>query len=159
VNLRYSLGKSRSNRAPKPPPRQDTEFIIDTCVCNRGKQWPTCLLYVRSHRFSEPVIGPSGRGSDRRLVAFDPLLNIQDANRAEHVVKFVEWHLIGDQDQADDIGLTWRRTARRIKRLKEGVLTIAPDYSDRPTPDLLTLSLKRTRSVCLRENPRRGNIS
>jgi hypothetical protein len=29
------------------------------------------------------------------------------------------------------IGLTWRRTARRIKRLKEGVLTISPDYSDR----------------------------
>jgi hypothetical protein len=28
-------------------------------------------------------------------------------------------------------GLTWRRTARRIKRLKEGVLTISPDYSDR----------------------------
>jgi hypothetical protein len=23
-------------------------------------------------------------------------------NRAEHVVKFVEWHLIGDRDQADD---------------------------------------------------------
>ena len=30
------------------------------------------------------------------------------------------------------IGLTWRRTARRIKRLKEGVLTISPAYSDRP---------------------------
>jgi hypothetical protein len=29
------------------------------------------------------------------------------------------------------IGLTWRRTARRIKRLKEGVFTISPDYSDR----------------------------
>jgi hypothetical protein len=28
------------------------------------------------------------------------------------------------------IGLTCRRTARRIKRLKEGVLTISPDYSD-----------------------------
>src|SRR5271166_2517380 len=39
------------------------------------------------------------------------------------------------------IGLTWRRTARRIKRLKEGVLTISPDYSDRPTPDFLALSL------------------
>src|SRR5258708_11950747 len=38
------------------------------------------------------------------------------------------------------IGLTWRRTARRIKRLKETVLAISPDYSDRPTPDLLTLS-------------------
>ena len=38
------------------------------------------------------------------------------------------------------IGLTWRRTARRIKRLKEGVLTISPDYSDRPTPDFLALS-------------------
>src|SRR5260370_32753090 len=38
------------------------------------------------------------------------------------------------------IGLTWRRTARRIKRLKETVLSISPDYSDRPTPDLLTLS-------------------
>jgi hypothetical protein len=25
-------------------------------------------------------------------------------NRAEHVVKFVEWHLIGDRDQADDHG-------------------------------------------------------
>ena len=38
------------------------------------------------------------------------------------------------------IGLTWRRTARRIKRLKEGVLTISPNYSDRPTPDFLALS-------------------
>src|ERR1700730_7702027 len=38
------------------------------------------------------------------------------------------------------IGLTWRRTARRIKRLKVGVLTISPDYSDRPTPDFLALS-------------------
>src|SRR5260370_37081710 len=38
------------------------------------------------------------------------------------------------------IGFTWRRTARRIKRLKEGVLTISPDYSDRPTPDFLALS-------------------
>ena len=38
------------------------------------------------------------------------------------------------------IGLTWRRTARRIKRLKEGVLTISPDYSNRPTPDFLALS-------------------
>src|SRR6202035_1908621 len=27
------------------------------------------------------------------------------------------------------IGLTWRRTARRIKRLKEAVLSITPDYS------------------------------
>src|ERR1700687_3215042 len=27
------------------------------------------------------------------------------------------------------IGLTWRRTARRIKRLKEAVLTISPAYS------------------------------
>src|SRR5271166_6914607 len=27
------------------------------------------------------------------------------------------------------IGLTWRRTARRIKRLKEAVLTISTDYS------------------------------
>src|SRR5260370_9398542 len=39
------------------------------------------------------------------------------------------------------IGFTWRRTARRIKRLKEGVLTISPDYSDRPTPDFLALSV------------------
>src|SRR5208282_5655286 len=39
------------------------------------------------------------------------------------------------------IGLTWRRTARRIKRLKEGVLTISRDYSDRPTPDVLALSI------------------
>src|ERR1700730_18210153 len=38
------------------------------------------------------------------------------------------------------IGLTWRRTARRIKRLKVGVLTISPDYSDRPTPAFLALS-------------------
>src|ERR1700730_12370476 len=27
------------------------------------------------------------------------------------------------------VGLTWRRTARRIKRLKEAVLSITPDYS------------------------------
>src|SRR4029077_2976293 len=39
------------------------------------------------------------------------------------------------------IGLTWRRTARRIKRLKDGGLTISPDYSDLPTPDFLTLSI------------------
>src|SRR5258707_14654096 len=38
------------------------------------------------------------------------------------------------------IGLTWRRTARRIKRLNETVLAISQDYSDRPTPDFLTLS-------------------
>src|SRR5258708_39505923 len=38
------------------------------------------------------------------------------------------------------LGLTWRRTARRIKRLNETVLGISPDYSDRPTPDFLTLS-------------------
>ena len=41
------------------------------------------------------------------------------------------------------IGHTWRRTARRIKRLKEAVLTISPDYSDRPTPDFLALSTYR----------------
>ena len=38
------------------------------------------------------------------------------------------------------IELTCRRTARRIKRLKETVLTISPDYSYRPTPDFLALS-------------------
>jgi hypothetical protein len=38
------------------------------------------------------------------------------------------------------IGLTWRRTARKIKRFREAVLTISPDYSDRPTPDFLALS-------------------
>jgi hypothetical protein len=38
------------------------------------------------------------------------------------------------------IGLTCRRTSRKIKRLKETVLTIPPDYSDRPTPDFLALS-------------------
>jgi hypothetical protein len=32
------------------------------------------------------------------------------------------------------------RTAGKIKRLKETVLTISPDYSDRPTPDFLALS-------------------
>src|SRR6266446_4016043 len=32
------------------------------------------------------------------------------------------------------MGLTCRRTARRIKRLKETALTISQDYSDRPTP-------------------------
>src|SRR5260221_4735424 len=35
------------------------------------------------------------------------------------------------------IGLTWRRTARRIKRLKETVSIISPDYLDRSTPDFL----------------------
>src|SRR5580704_475051 len=40
------------------------------------------------------------------------------------------------------IGLTWRSTARRIKRLKEGVLAISPDYSDPPTPDFLALSFR-----------------
>jgi hypothetical protein len=45
------------------------------------------------------------------------------------------------------IGLTWRRTARRIKRLKDGVLTISPDYSDRPTPDFLALSREGTVTV------------
>jgi hypothetical protein len=42
------------------------------------------------------------------------------------------------------IGLTCRRTARRIKRLKEIVLTISQDYSDRPTPDFLALSSMAT---------------
>src|SRR5260221_5365969 len=35
------------------------------------------------------------------------------------------------------IGLTWRRTARRIKRLKETVSIISRDYLDRSTPELL----------------------
>jgi len=34
------------------------------------------------------------------------------------------------------IGLTWRRTARRIKRLKETVLAISPDYLGSPDPRL-----------------------
>ena len=38
------------------------------------------------------------------------------------------------------IGLTWRRTARIIKRLKEGVLTISPDLLGCATPDFLALS-------------------
>jgi hypothetical protein len=38
------------------------------------------------------------------------------------------------------IGLTWRRTDRRIKRLKETLFTISPDFSDRSTPDFLALS-------------------
>ena len=42
------------------------------------------------------------------------------------------------------IGLTCRRTARRIKRLKENVLTVSQDYSDRSTPDFLALSWKNT---------------
>src|SRR5580700_11137343 len=32
------------------------------------------------------------------------------------------------------IGLTWRRTARRIKRLKQTVLAISPDYLESPDP-------------------------
>jgi hypothetical protein len=56
------------------------------------------------------------------------------------------------------IGLTWRRTARRIKRLKEGVLTISPDYSDRPTPDFLALS-NEARDNALREPKWRSNAS
>jgi hypothetical protein len=44
------------------------------------------------------------------------------------------------------IGLTCRRTARRIKRLKGTVLTISPDYSDRPTPDFLALSSANIRA-------------
>src|SRR5271157_248772 len=34
------------------------------------------------------------------------------------------------------IGLTWRRTARRIKRLKQTVLAISPDYLESPDPRL-----------------------
>ena len=34
------------------------------------------------------------------------------------------------------IGLTWRRTARRIKRLKQTVLAIYPDYLESPEPRL-----------------------
>ena len=45
------------------------------------------------------------------------------------------------------IGLTCRRTARRIKRLKETVLTISQDYSDRPTPDFLALSLESVKHL------------
>src|SRR5260370_21956588 len=54
------------------------------------------------------------------------------------------------------IGLTWRRTARRIKRLKEGVLTISPDYSDRPTPDFLALSWKTPNPQFLLRHYHRG---
>jgi hypothetical protein len=39
------------------------------------------------------------------------------------------------------IGLTRRRTTRRIKRLKETVSTISLDYSDCATPDFLVHSL------------------
>lgn len=49
------------------------------------------------------------------------------------------------------IGLTWRRTARRIKRLKEGVLTISPDYSD-ATPDFLALLLMPESKIRLQVN-------
>ena len=41
------------------------------------------------------------------------------------------------------IGLTRRRTTRRINRLKETFLTISPDYSDCATPDFLMHSLYR----------------
>jgi hypothetical protein len=61
-------------------------------------------------------------------------------NSAEHVVKFVERHLIGDRDQADDHRVTWRRTARRIKRLKEGVLPSLLTTRI-ATPDFLALSI------------------
>jgi hypothetical protein len=44
-------------------------------------------------------------------------------------------------DPRTTIGLTWCRTARGIKRLKETVLTISPDCSDRPTPDFLAFRI------------------
>src|SRR5258708_16146505 len=44
------------------------------------------------------------------------------------------------------IGLTWRRTARRIKRLKQTVLAISPDYLESPDPRLFdALALEETR--------------
>src|SRR5260370_678617 len=42
------------------------------------------------------------------------------------------------------IGLTSRRTARRIKRLKEGVFTISPDYSDRDPRLFGALRIRRS---------------
>lgn len=39
------------------------------------------------------------------------------------------------------IGLAWRRTARRIKRLKDAVSFISPGYMARLTPDFLTHSI------------------
>jgi hypothetical protein len=57
------------------------------------------------------------------------------------------------------IGLTWRRTARGIKRLKEGVLTISPDYSDRLTPDFLALSLPRRHRSLLDQLPLRAALA
>src|SRR5580704_8780866 len=41
------------------------------------------------------------------------------------------------------IGLTWRRTARRIKRLKQTVLAISPDYLESPDPRLFDALLCR----------------
>jgi hypothetical protein len=34
--------------------------------------------------------------------------------------------------------------------LKDTVLTISPDYSDRPTPDFLALSIKQLKSLLIR---------
>jgi hypothetical protein len=45
------------------------------------------------------------------------------------------------------IGLTRRRTTRKIKRLKENVSTISPDYSDCATPDFLVHSREKDRST------------
>ena len=51
------------------------------------------------------------------------------------------------------IGLTWRRTVRRIKRLKETVLAISPDYSIARPPTFWRSRLR----ACLKSlMPERG---
>jgi hypothetical protein len=82
-----------------------------------------------------------GEGEDEYECAPAPsLIALSPENSAEHVVKFVERHLIGDRDQADDHRAHLPQNDRRIKRLKETLFTISPDYSDRSTPDFLALS-------------------
>ena len=60
-------------------------------------------------------------------------------NRAEHVVKFVEGHLIGDRDQANDHRA--HLAQNRLQNQEEGVLTISPDYSNRPAPTFGALGI------------------
>src|ERR1700726_2755445 len=55
------------------------------------------------------------------------------------------------------IGLTWRRTARRIKRLKEAVLTISPDYSIARPPTFWRSPQRRVLTTWNRKPPLRSS--
>src|SRR5271157_1517833 len=61
-------------------------------------------------------------------------------NRAEHVVKFVERHLIGDRNQADDHRAHLAQNRSQNQAFEGGCFNHLSSLLDRPTPDFLVLS-------------------